>query len=66
MTLAPDKHLARASKARQTALGSLQVELCSFPQGTNSDEETKTKNKQTNKTSPEADSTNAPQAESEA
>ena len=47
MTLGLDKHLAKASKARQTALGSLQVEICSFPLGTNSDE--KTKNKRTNK-----------------
>ena len=37
MTLELDKHLAKASKARQTALGSLQVEICSFPLGTNSD-----------------------------
>ena len=65
MTLALDKHPAKAFKVRQTALGSPQVELCSF---SSVDQFwCKKPNKQTNKqTSPESDLINAPQAESEA
>ena len=62
MTLALDKHPAKAFKVRQTALGSLQVELCSF-----SSVGQFWCKKQTNKqTSPESDLINAPRAESEA
>ena len=66
MTLALDKHPAKAFKVRQTALGSPQVEFSTsgtlffFLSGPILMQKT---NKQT---SPESDLMNAPQAESEA